>query len=827
MTTRSPAIEYWGKGLAMALIAFVALETCLNDAQPDPWRLAIVYLPALAGLLAFMSVAAVGMFRAGHRVGGRVPAFVVFLLLDNPFRVYLGILGGLVLGVLAVVYLAQWPWLHLPMAIVAGLAIGEAFSFLQRVANRWIRGGTVLVLLAGLAAGFLFWVKVQPELLTTAQQDFLVIHLLLAIPVLYLLTLAGRTEETEVEIGCVCIALGLALTLVLPASVQALGVVLAIAIYVLYVQRVLRHLQVFKYVLRGMTYLETGRHRAALLAYRRALQLKPDDRLAQEGQWLVHKRLDFNKAADDPQMMQLIDLDLCLQRVAALLVEPRPGGDKLQEARKLLDLVARQRPAAWPVVRYWQAVALLHEGELDRAEATLRLVLTPAADASEEAQRQTVLLAAWQLALAQHPQLSKRLRDQLLDVEGRRLEAIAAVERRLRDAAEDAAAWELKRLLYPGLTEEVVARGVAAASPTDGVPATLPDFDGEYCVQLGRELLADAVHWRRGAEFLRMAAIVMPLRAPVLWGQIGEACERVGDEANARRHFDRMRQAARALGVKQLADEDQATFFATVKRLAEKANAVGDVDLAIENWSLYAECGASGQETLRLLTDLHEKRGNALGALQCNERVLLYDPGDKELQERRDRYYYSVMPRELAGRVEQVKSLFDVGYCVRKAKALLDLRQGGAEQLDWAAHLVELARTVEPKNLQAKTLAGRILLKRGQPQDAVALFAEVRQAKEAGFANADEEEAWYVASRLLGDLYLQECNRPDLALACFSDYRKHSKSGVDTLYKMGLAFEQLGERAKAVKCYQNVVAYDHPLASEARAALYRLEATVP
>src|SRR5438874_9285631 len=35
------------------------------------------------------------------------------------------------------------------------------------------------------------------------------------------------------------------------------------------------------------------------------------------------------------------------------------------------------------------------------------------------------------------------------------------------------------------------------------------------------------------------------------------------------------------------------------------------------------------------------------------------------------------------------------------------------------------------------------------------------------------------------DLYLNELGRPDLAIASFLDYRQSSKSGADTLYKLG------------------------------------------
>jgi hypothetical protein len=60
---------------------------------------------------------------------------------------------------------------------------------------------------------------------------------------------------------------------------------------------------------------------------------------------------------------------------------------------------------------------------------------------------------------------------------------------------------------------------------------------------------------------------------------------------------------------------------------------------------------------------------------------------------------------------------------------------------------------------------------------------------------------------------------------CFDAFRKSYRSGADTLYKLGQAYEQLGDRARAVKFYKQVTAYDaHPRAYDARDALQRLEA---
>jgi len=42
-------------------------------------------------------------------------------------------------------------------------------------------------------------------------------------------------------------------------------------------------------------------------------------------------------------------------------------------------------------------------------------------------------------------------------------------------------------------------------------------------------------------------------------------------------------------------------------------------------------------------------------------------------------------------------------------------------------------------------------------------------------------------------MYLRELDRPDLAVECYTAYRNSAKSGADTLYKLGEAYERLGE----------------------------------
>src|SRR5262245_64763485 len=89
-------IEYILKGIFLGLLIFAGLQ------DPD-WsktgRLALY----LAGGLAAGLAAALAMWLArGIRIGGRVLSLLVFLLLENPTLIYLGLIGGMLAGALSI-----------------------------------------------------------------------------------------------------------------------------------------------------------------------------------------------------------------------------------------------------------------------------------------------------------------------------------------------------------------------------------------------------------------------------------------------------------------------------------------------------------------------------------------------------------------------------------------------------------------------------------------------------------------------------------------------------------------------------------------------------
>lgn len=816
--------EYLLKGVFFGALLFVALQK-LDARATGIWALA-----TFGGLLLSLVIAARRKLKEGFRATGRMPAFIVFLILESPILVYEGILVGTIIGALVVRRTGTGEWFA-PM-LGGGAVLGLLFWLVQQVRDRWFRLSASFAVGAALVGGILYWL---PEFIEEpAVRVMFGVQLLLGIPVFYLLTFAGIAEETEVEIGAMCAAFGVGFWAITKDYFyqSAICFVVPLVLYFFYTTRVLPGLRVFKHVVRGIGFANVGRYRPALLAFRRALQLDPNNSLARQQLWALHRQMDLQQLSKDPQTLALVDVDLCLERATALLTQSGPDGEKLMEAHHLLDIVLAQRPSARPAVNYWRSVALTHARQFEQAAAELLQVIAPAGAVENEAYRENVLLPAWQLALVLHPEMNRRVGTPQLERPGRRMEAVAAVERKLADAPEDADAWTLKRILYSGLTEQnyvEASRGCQLLEKRLKEPASsfdfekLDHFDHGYAQQLGLALVNDSARRSRGIEYLRMAARGMPEHGPGIFRQIALAYEKTDNTEEALRNYELGKSAARLVGPAKLDEENRKLYFATVKYLGEMARARDDLPAALENYQLYSEYERSGLETLRILAELYEKTGDAIGALRCVEKGLLYDSADKDLLARKERYYYSVTPDELRAHLDGLRAAFDVNYCLSKAKSLLDFKDGDTALIEWAEHLAELAQVVHPDSVTAKVLRARALRRRGEIEHAKQLLVEAREPRPERFANSAEEDSWYLSCRLLGEMYLYELARPDLAVPCFNDFRHSNKSGADTIYKLGQAYEQLGDTPRAMKCYENVTAFDgHPLAPDAREALYRL-----
>src|SRR5262245_10717944 len=286
--------EYILKGIYLGLLLDVALRQAERPATD--WSAPLTFAACtVGGLLLALTLAGLWKLRQGYRIRGRLAPFILFLLLESPTLVYVGILGGTLLGasLLGVTERGgETDPLFLQM-VGGGAALGLLFWVLRHVRERRVRLGLSLAMAAGLmaAAVYAFGLgvpNVTPRYGEISNPTLFGTFLLIGLPVFYLLTFAGQEEETEIEVGAICATLGLGLALVIPQdsqTIRPLGFFLPVILYFWYTFRVLPGLRVFKYVLRGISHAAVGRYRPALLAFRRALQLDPNNRLAREEFW--------------------------------------------------------------------------------------------------------------------------------------------------------------------------------------------------------------------------------------------------------------------------------------------------------------------------------------------------------------------------------------------------------------------------------------------------------------------------------------------------------------------------------------------------------------
>src|SRR5262249_2683672 len=155
----------------------------------------------------------------------------------------------------------------------------------------------------------------------------------------------------------------------------------------------------------------------------------------QQELWHIHRQMDFEEIVHDPDTLALVNFELCVERAGALLLNP-PRPEQLQEATRLLNLVASQRHDMLPRCDYWRAVACIHQRQYEPAAEHLDRVLSSADTEPKNPHRQRILFQAWQLALS-HPEMRRRVAEPHLAQPGGRLEAIAAVERRLAAEPQD------------------------------------------------------------------------------------------------------------------------------------------------------------------------------------------------------------------------------------------------------------------------------------------------------------------------------------------------------------------------------------------------------
>ena len=123
--------EYLLKGIFLGLLVYAALGQAAVPPAEGAESLLRVNLPALGGLALALLVAAVLKRRQGYRARGRPVVFLLFLLLESPTLVYLGIIGGTFAGTLLLPQ-PDAEGLLLP-TVGGGAALGLVFGLLRQV----------------------------------------------------------------------------------------------------------------------------------------------------------------------------------------------------------------------------------------------------------------------------------------------------------------------------------------------------------------------------------------------------------------------------------------------------------------------------------------------------------------------------------------------------------------------------------------------------------------------------------------------------------------------------------------------------------------------
>lgn len=802
--------EYLTKGLTLGILGYLGW-------QGQPLATLLVYGLMLAGLAA-------SMLLAHRKVATGKPAslslsYLVYLLLEYPTFHFVGVLAGLLTGSLLVTFALQtWTVKDLLLALGLGLATGVALIGLRLIAEKKLRRMMVLALGAAAVALCIFYVF--RDNVQVVNPSLLGLHLLLAIPVLYLLTLAGQTEETEIEIGLVCVLLGISLWVMLGPAFQLMAMLIPLVIYVGYTQYLLRDMQAFKALLRGMGHARLGATAEALTSFRRALHFSPQHHSARQELWKVHRQIDLHQVHQDERLLKLIDFEMCLQRARDILFSEGLTPDQIGEAKQLLDLVVDQRPALRPAVMYYRAVAYTHAKDFDKAEQTLRQLLDAREfSPDEQASRNRVIIPAWQLALLQHSEMKKRVGEPLLQT-GQRMNAIAAIENAGSDSPREELQ-PLKRRLYEGVTLAEYNREAG-----DSLTQQASAFDHRLVYDHGLELLEEPATYERGIELLAIAVRGQPKHAAAVWKLAADAALKHGNHKLANQALNEVKVWSSLLGVKEMSKESQAAYYATVKQLGESAYHEAKAgrqspQVAIDNLLLASEASESGVDTLRMLAELYEMQGNVVQTMHYNEQCLMYDGKNSQYLERRERLYVSMTPADVTAHAEKLGKLIDASYLIKKSKELLEIKNAGVEQLEWAKHLAELLTVAAPEREAGWVLIGRCFLRLGQTDNGVKALEYAVQLGTAHKPGGEDLEQWYLACRIMADHYLQQARYPE-ALECYQHFSKSTKSGAETHYKMGQAAEGLGDRAAAKRHYQSANMYDHPQKYEVTQALERL-----
>ena len=686
--------EYLLKGVFLGLWVFIGLQLPESPAQGAVigWVLGCMGV----GLAAGLALGIARLLARGIRPWQNWAAFPLLVLLENPLVISAGLVAGLAAGVFSGHAAAEGlvnqigptfnvtfdalrhrdpakGWLLYCLA--GGVVLGLALSRLREIQDPLWRLGVgfgIAVACVYLASHYLTRL---PGLDNADERFNLGLYVLAGLPFFYLLTFVAEAEESEAEIMAICAGLGVSLTLMGAAEISptlnAVGFLLPVSVYFVYATRVLPGLRVFKHTLRGYTYMNLGRLRDALGHFRRALRLDPANALARQGMLRLHQSLTLARIQADPELTHQLDFTMCLDRAGGLLLGRTPAAAEREEAGRFLDLVERQKPALQARVDYLRAVSLTYARDFDAAAGLLSRLLDPETPDDHPAVRRAVLFPAWDLALRLHPEIVARLGPRELDKPGRRIEAIAAVERQLKESPQDQTALELKAVLYSELKEgEYVAAAGDRPRPSGSTTSTSSSWASPWWTT--RTRTGGSAAWRTCGS---------PAGACRRGGRASSASSPtrpsgVGDTEAARGYLEQVKRAGLTVGPAALAADQRETYLAALQKLADIEEARGDHGAAIDDLRHYLEGGGRAElAAYRRLADLWGKKGDPLNGLLMVETGLTYSGGDADLLKKKDSFYYSVTPERVAEARDRIGRWFDTAYCARKAAQALNVQR--------------------------------------------------------------------------------------------------------------------------------------------------------
>src|SRR6516225_9716576 len=124
--------EYILKGIFLSLVVFVAVH------EPDWSGVRTSALLSVAGLVFCLAIAAYQKRREGYSPKGRPLAFVLFLLLESPELVYIGVLSGTALAAFLLCKNETDNWV-LAGFVITGAIAGVAAGMVRHLNRRDVR----------------------------------------------------------------------------------------------------------------------------------------------------------------------------------------------------------------------------------------------------------------------------------------------------------------------------------------------------------------------------------------------------------------------------------------------------------------------------------------------------------------------------------------------------------------------------------------------------------------------------------------------------------------------------------------------------------------